>query len=325
MKRLNRLLVKGSSATYHCISRTVNGEVKWDDVAKEVLRKQLWQAADFCGLQILTYCIMSNHFHVLVAVPEKEAADSAVTDQELLRRYQVLYPKPTVHQQARVEVLERLLKEGGEAAEALRASLKARMHDLPEFMRTVKQRFSVWFNRRHERFGTLWAERYRSVLVQGEGNPLLTMALYIDLNPVRAGIVEDPKDYRFCGYGEAVAGQKRAKAGLEAVVSSFMGSVEHAMPLYRKRLFGRGSSGTGGKPGAKMDRKKALKVLLEEEGELGLHDVLLCRCRYFSYGAVLGGLNFVQEHMQGSGKSPVEAKGFNGLHLLHRIKGPVFG
>ncbi|MEZ5431159.1 MAG: hypothetical protein R3F31_08270 [Verrucomicrobiales bacterium] len=43
---------------------------------------------------------------------------------------------------------------------------------------------------------------------------LLTMAAYIDLNPVRAGMVDDPKDYRWCGYAEAVAGGRRARRGL---------------------------------------------------------------------------------------------------------------
>ena len=48
------------------------------------------------------------------------------------------------------------------------------------------------------------------------------MAAYIDLNPVRASMVEDPKDYRFCGYGEAVAGDKRAKFGLAFIWSDSM-------------------------------------------------------------------------------------------------------
>ena len=38
--------MKGAVAVYHCVTRTVNGEIWWDDVAKEVLRKQLWQVAD---------------------------------------------------------------------------------------------------------------------------------------------------------------------------------------------------------------------------------------------------------------------------------------
>ena len=51
-------------------------------------------------------------------------------------------------------------------------------------MKTFKQRFSVWFNRNHRLYGTLWADRLKSVLVEGSGNPLQTMAAYTDLNPV---------------------------------------------------------------------------------------------------------------------------------------------
>ncbi|MDR1789396.1 MAG: transposase, partial [Opitutaceae bacterium] len=75
-------------AVYHCISRTVNGERCLDDPAKEVLRKQLWKTAEFCGVRVLTYALMSNHFHILVAVPQA----APVSDAELLRRYRLLYP-----------------------------------------------------------------------------------------------------------------------------------------------------------------------------------------------------------------------------------------
>ena len=317
--------MKGAVAVYHCVTRTVNGEIWWDDVAKKVLRKQLWQVAEFCGVQVLTYCIMSNHFHVLVSVPEKEGADAAVTDSELLRRYQVMYPNPRPHKQSRVEVLEQILRDGGEDAEALRSSLLSRMHDLGAFMHALKQRFSIWYNKRHGRFGTLWAERYKSVLVQGEGSPLLTMALYIDLNPVRAGIVEDPKDYRFSGYAEAVAGKKPAKAGIGVIISSFMGQAKvQAMSVYRKRLFGRGSTSGGGSDGARISRKKALKVLQQQDGDLALHEVLRCKCSYFTDGAVIGLRDFVQAHMPSKKRQPKPAKHLGDLHVQKGINKPVF-
>jgi REP element-mobilizing transposase RayT len=73
----------GCDAVYHCMTRTVNGELLFKDREKEVLRKMLWQVADFCGVEVLTYCIMSNHFHVLVRVPDLQK----VSDHELIRRY----------------------------------------------------------------------------------------------------------------------------------------------------------------------------------------------------------------------------------------------
>ncbi len=62
------------------------------------------------------------------------------------------------------------------------------MWDISAFMKTLKQRFSQWFNGRHKCRGTLWEDRFRSALVEGKGNALRAMAAYIDLNPVRAKI-----------------------------------------------------------------------------------------------------------------------------------------
>ena len=47
--------VESGDAVYHCTTRVVNGERLLDETAREVLRKQLWQVAAFCGVQIHTY------------------------------------------------------------------------------------------------------------------------------------------------------------------------------------------------------------------------------------------------------------------------------
>ncbi len=108
-------------------------------------------------------------------------------------------------------------QENTDAAEAFRERYLRRMWDLSEFMKTLKQRFTRWFNRRHRRKGTLWEDRFKSVLVE-DGHAARTMAAYIDLNPVRAGMVDDPKDYRWCSFAEAVAGRNRSREGLQRVL-----------------------------------------------------------------------------------------------------------
>ncbi|MBT5903155.1 MAG: transposase [Opitutaceae bacterium] len=278
-------------AVYHCMTRTVNGERLFDDVAKEILRKQLWQIADYCGLEIITYAIMANHFHVLVRVPQKPP----LTDAELIRRYRVLYPKPTKYQTARFEVIQTLLKSNHPEAIAWRDRQLAMMGDLSPFMKLVKQRFSVWYNRTHQRYGTLWAERFKSVLVEAKAGVMRTMAAYIDLNAVRAGLVDDPKDYRFCGYAEAVAGRKFAQEGIVQLVEG--GRAHHwkwTQSAYRETLFGKGSAPREHK--ANIDAAELEKVI-KSNGQLPLHQVLRCRVRYFTDGAVLGGHSFVQEHL----------------------------
>jgi putative transposase len=60
-------------------------------------------------------------------------------------------------------------------------------------MKSLLQRFTKWFNRRHSRSGHLWEDRYKSVIVES-GTAARTIAAYIDLNPVRAGMVQGPAD-----------------------------------------------------------------------------------------------------------------------------------
>ena len=283
-----KLDAEREEGVYHCMTRTVNGERLLDDVAKEVLRKQLWQVADYCGVQILTYAILDNHFHVLVRVPRQ----GRVADSELLRRYGVLYPKPTKYQTARLEVVQSQLKTSAPEGDAWRQRQLALMGDLSPFMRLVKQRFSTWFNRSHDRYGTLWAERFKSVLVEAKSGVLKTMAAYIDLNAVRAGLVLDPKDYRFCGYGEAVAGSVLARAGFVRLVAG--NNWGERQSRYRHLLFGKGA---GPEAGAAKISPQAFERVLKERGRLPLASVLRCRVRYFSDGAVLGSRAFVQTHL----------------------------
>jgi putative transposase len=298
---MRRLKLLGRDAIYHCISRTVNGERLFENGDKEILRSMIHQVADFSGVEVLTYCIMSNHFHVLVRVRGAQL----VSDRELMRRYRVLYPEPNHYQAASANIMEAELQVGGDEAAAIRRKLLARMSDISEFMKAVKQRFSVWYNRSHQRFGTLWAERFKSLLVEGAGSPLQTVAAYIDLNPVRAGIVEDPKDYRFCGYAEAVAGEQMACSGLRSVWADYIGesettralAIRSALKAHRMLIFGAGASPWTHR-GHVIDRQEALKVLEAQQGQLPKAVLLRCRVRYFTDGAILGSAEFVRGFTQ---------------------------
>jgi putative transposase len=74
---------------------------------------------------------------------------------------------------------------------------------LPQMMQAVGRRYVRYFNDTQGRSGTLWEGRYRSTLVQTE-RYLLACMVYIDLNPVRAGLVLDPRDYLWSSYGHAI-------------------------------------------------------------------------------------------------------------------------
>ncbi|HJV02899.1 MAG TPA: transposase [Burkholderiaceae bacterium] len=66
-------------------------------------------------------------------------------------------------------------------------------------MKTLGQYYTHYFNRRYHRTGTLWEGRYKSSLVQQE-RYFLQCQRYIELNPVRAGLLADPAAYRWSSY-----------------------------------------------------------------------------------------------------------------------------
>ena len=218
--RRARVKVDGE-AYYHVMSRCALQEHLLVGEVKGMFLRILRRAERFSGVRVLDYCIMDNHFHVLVKVPERQE----VPDDELDGRIRVLYGEAKAN---RIFARWKLIREvGGDAAvERERNALRKRMYDLSEFMKTFKQRFSLWYCSNHGNFeGTIWQGPFHSVLVEGSRDALGAVSSYIALNPVRAGLVNDPGDYAWSGYGAACAGDAMAKS---ALVSAFGGKRSEA-------------------------------------------------------------------------------------------------
>ena len=273
---------------------------------------------NFTGCRVLTYCVMSNHFHVLLEVPP--VPEDGFSDELLLKRLGALYSEAFVDGVAKE--LKSARKEGDEAMVAeIHARFTYRMHDLSEFMKTLLQRFTRWFNREHNRRGTLWEERYKSVIVES-GVAARTIAAYIDLNPVRAGMVSDPAEYRWSSYGEAVGGGakgngKKAREGLVRACMSHRGigfeaeKWKEVSRIYRRAMgmaLGRKTSNSK----LQISSKSKTSINMNEEEmlsskdnetvlpDLGMAAMLMKRVRYFTDGAVIGSKEFVNEAFAGA-------------------------
>ncbi len=282
MKSVRRFRVKlrqKEHAFYHCVSRIVDKRFIFGEAEKTEFVSLMERYAAFTCVQLLSWCVMGNHFHLLVKVsarPEQRWSESELLahtrvtlgdkiagqyeaklafwrDQQARLRLQRLRHAAEVRGDAAAgQELDRLLRgsiqavskdDGGadapqpvkvpgmqptsadllceEEAQKILDGLWRRLFDVSSFLLSLKQQFTVWFNRKHKREGTLWEERFKSTIVQG-GVAVAEMAAYIDLNPVRAGLVSDPKDYWWSGYGRAVRGDAVAQARVLEAASYYM-------------------------------------------------------------------------------------------------------
>jgi putative transposase len=192
--RFPRVKAQGRSF-YHCISRFVHGLYIFGTSggrcaeAEEFLSLMRRWAA-LTGIRIRKYVLMANHFHLLCEVPEPKP----LTQNEMLERIEAGYGSERA--QTLREQLAHFAQQpdGLEQSERLLDPYRQQMKsDHSFFMKQLKGCFAQQYNRRHKRHGTLWSERFKSVLLEG-GPAVAAIAAYIDLNPVRAGLCEDPKD-----------------------------------------------------------------------------------------------------------------------------------
>jgi len=280
---------------YHVVSRIVDRTFRMDDAEKEIFRGMMRRAEAFCGVRILTYAVMSNHFHLLVEVP----AQGEIDETELVRRMTILYGKRQTAEKIR-QWAEWRRTGAMYLVEEQQNKLRARMGDVSAFVKTLKQRYSMSYNGRHGRKGTLWEDRFKSVLVEQSESAKAAVAAYIDLNPVRAKLVSDPKDYRWSGYGEACGGGQLARKGLIAVHHSRWleqpGGWRHVQKRYRVLLYTTGEerhAAYGGRVVRPGIVSQTVDQIIENGGKLTLQQALRCRVRYFTDGMAIGGKAFV--------------------------------
>ena len=332
-------------ACYHITSRVVHRQFLFKDEEKEHFRLLMRMVERFSGCRVLSYCVMTNHFHLLLEVPPPPAdGDFGLNEEELIHRLGGLYSRAYVNGVKNELATARLIADGkregftglsqaqqkkelaygkSEVA-AIFQRYTRRMNDLSEFMRALLQRYTRWFNKRHGVRGTLWEDRFHSVIVQS-GLASRTMAAYIDLNPVRAGICQDPADYRWCSYGEAVGGGRGASKAQSGLVRALRGHEGHSgnsrawaqgglSKEYRRILVAGASEQTEECSDGKnrvhrkgMSKTKADKELArlekEQERDLRVSKVVRCKVRYFRDGAVLGSRKFVNDFFESQRES----------------------
>ncbi len=305
MPRIARFLKEDEPTVYHVISRTALDGLPFKDEDKEYMLKLIKKWSKIFFVDVLGFAIMGNHFHLVVRMyPESD-----VTDEDVRERYKRLYGA----------------KEIGSKFEFER--FKKKLCSLSWYVKEIKQGFSRYFNKKYNRRGTLWGERFKSLIVE-DGLTLVNLLAYVDLNAVRAGIVKRPEEYRWCSLGYHIqSGNKDNLLSVDFGMKEWNEfDEEEIVRKYREFVYETGAIDSG--KGVRID-EKILEKERKKNFQLKSADLFKYRCRYFTDAGVLGSKNFVQrvfgemKDLLGSKKDRKFVPVFRdfGVYSLKRLQG----
>ena len=179
-----RKKMKGRSCYYHLCSRVAGrkDDFIFGDIEKEKGMKIVLDLSKLFFIEPISMCWMGNHWHIVVFAPEVPPSI-----EDAAAKYNAYYSKKNIQIDP---------KNNREKCEKIAEQLC----DISFFMRQIHQKFTYYINRLHNRRGTLWAERFKSTILDGKES-LWNCVKYVELNPVRAEMVSNPEDYRFSTWG----------------------------------------------------------------------------------------------------------------------------
>jgi REP element-mobilizing transposase RayT len=274
--------IKGEIAHYHIISRTVGQQFLLGEVEKEMLVQIIHFFSNMYFVKLNAYCIMSNHFHLVVRM----LPGHMFSDEEVARR--ILTFMQDDDDKKKKTSPEEI------SAEEIRKA-RAKLEDLSEFCRSFKQTFSRWYNKANDRTGYFWGDRFKSLHLENQES-ILRCCAYIELNPVRAGIVEKPENYRWCSiHNRQFAPRRQRFCSFDGMFTSDLttGSEARLLKEYRCLVHYLGNiEHTTHKESTKGrsvdDNRSPIGCLKLAPGER-----LLKRIRYFTDGVAIGSKDFI--------------------------------
>ena len=308
MPRTARMIVKGEDAIYHIISKTTLTGYVLGDIEKDYLFNLIKWMSEVFFVEVFGYCIMGNHFHLLVKM--KNAED--YTDEELKSRLALFFRKDT-----------RIVTDGQ------LPYFRDKLSNLSEYMKEIKQRFTRYYNKAHNKTGYFWGDRFKSVLLES-GDTLINCLAYIDLNPVRANLVTKPEDYRWSSIGYHMqSGNKDSFLSTDLGLMAYNEMDEkERFTDYREFLYEKGGLDTG--KGASINED----ILSKERGknyELTAIDRLRFKTRYFTDSGIIETKGFVVSYYErfksnfnpNKPKKPQKVSGFDEVYSLRRLTNEV--
>jgi hypothetical protein len=202
-------------------------------------------------------------------------------------------------------------------------------------MREVKVGFARFYNRRHNRRGYFWGDRFKSVIVEN-GETLINCLAYIDLNPLRAGLVQRPEEYRWNSLGYHIQTNNQdnflsTDFGLTEFnppsADKCLNSEKERIIRYRRYVYEAGSLNQTGKTPPRVIKNKVLEKERQKGFKLSRSDRFNYRTRYFTDSGIIGSKEFVSDHYRKfkdyfkskNEKVPRPVAGLDGIFSLKRL------
>lgn len=211
---------------YHCISRCVRGAFlcgEGFEHRRQWIEKRLQVLAKNFAISIAGFSVMQNHFHLVVRLDESDADNWSV--EEVLRRWINVFPP------ARLDVDDDSAVQGwieNQSTNRERVEeLRQRLTNLGWFMKALKEPLSKMANREDDCRGAFWEGRYKSIAILDE-EALLATCVYVDLNPVAAGIAETPESSSYTSIRQRIE-HIEDKGRIDVLKAATRGSVYGSM------------------------------------------------------------------------------------------------
>jgi REP element-mobilizing transposase RayT len=256
--------------------------------------------------EILGFCLMGNHFHLLV----KMIPEHRFTDEEIQQRFEAFYGESRAFSKGQIPYF------------------RQKLSSLSEFMREIKVGFARYYNRRHNRRGYFWGDRFKSVIVD-KGETLVNCLAYIDLNPLRAGMVDRPEEYRWNSLGYHLQTENKDQfLSTDFGLKEFnVKSQKERIRRYRRYVYEAGAISRPEKSQAKVIDDKVIAKERKKEFEISRINRFRYRTRYFTDSGIIGSKEFVAENYQRfkhlfcskREKKPKPIKGLDGMYSLKRL------
>ena len=274
MGRQARVRVDENEAgVYHLCTR-VAGAKGWYPLADATNQKKLLDLIQFYAknyqCKIYGFCIMGNHYHIIAEFLKP----GKLPRKFLMEKAKAFYPRSEAH----IALWD----------DDKWGKFEKRLFNVSEFMRSLNRAFTWWYNTQTNSRGTFWADRFKSTILKSK-QAIQECMLYVDLNPVRASLVEHPEDFVASSCHLRLIGKDKWLVDIKKIMRCE--NRKESLKYYRQLLYERGALTQ--RPGkASISREVKAEMKKSDYRAKGVYKKKL---RYFVDGVMIGSKIQIEE------------------------------